>query len=383
MAWPAIEYSATMGSGGSAVKVFVMLAHGFDARLWEERWHRDEVLGVNERSPYGYHHANDMGAVVSFSQDAEEGMIGKFVRLAFRVLLGYDLIHAFRNLKGLRDSDVIWTHTESQSLAVLTLFPLLGAKRPKLVSQSVWLIDRWERLGFFRRALYRRLIRRADLMTFLSPLNAARAEQLFPGTPVAFVPYGICSDGARPVTSQAPGRPLKIVALGNDEHRDWRVLIETVNGRDRYSLKIATGRDLSALKPDPANIEIGRPSNNIELVALYEWADVVCVPLKPNLHASGITVVQEAVLQGKPVICTAVGGLDAYFSDDEVTFIPGNDGEALERAFDTIAGSPEPAWDRVRKARAKMLGQDLSSRSYVRRHVELSRALLGDGVEAV
>jgi len=36
------------------------------------------------------------------------------------------------------------------------------------------------------------------------------------------------------------------------------------------------------------------------------------VPLLPNLHASGITVIQEAVLAGVPVVATDTGGLDGH-----------------------------------------------------------------------
>lgn len=360
------------------MKVFVMLAHGFDARIWEQRWNDGKVLGINERTPYGYHHANDMGAVVSFSRDMPEGLIDKALRFLVRLVLGFDLIHALRNLKGLRDNDVVWTHTESQSLAVLAILPFLGARRPKLVSQSVWLVDRWRRLGPIRRVFYRQLIRKADVMTFLSPSNTAVAAELFPGTPVDFVRFGICADNSHPVSRRRPGETLRILALGNDEHRDWRTLIQAVNGRQRYSLKIATRRKLDALKPDPANIQIGRPSDNSELLALYAWADLVCVPLKPNLHASGITVIEEAVLQGKPVICTAVGGLEAYFSGGEVCFVPEGSEEALRAAFDEIAQAPEAAWKRAEQAQVKVLTGDLNSRGYVRRHVDLSRRLLGE-----
>ncbi len=37
------------------------------------------------------------------------------------------------------------------------------------------------------------------------------------------------------------------------------------------------------------------------------------VPLKPNKHASGITVMEEAALHGLPMVVTDTGGLKAYF----------------------------------------------------------------------
>ncbi len=47
-----------------------------------------------------------------------------------------------------------------------------------------------------------------------------------------------------------------------------------------------------------SNIAIRSANSNDQLHEEYEKADIVCVPLKPNLHASGITVIQEAVLSG-------------------------------------------------------------------------------------
>ncbi len=41
-----------------------------------------------------------------------------------------------------------------------------------------------------------------------------------------------------------------------------------------------------------------------------------------NRHASGITVVLEATLLGKPVVVADTGGIDWYFTRDEVVFCP-------------------------------------------------------------
>ena len=71
-----------------------------------------------------------------------------------------------------------------------------------------------------------------------------------------------------------------------------------------------------------SNIEIGRARSQDELLAAFREATLVCVPLLPNLHASGITVIQEAVLAGAPVVATDTGGLDAYFARDEIDSPP-------------------------------------------------------------
>jgi glycosyltransferase involved in cell wall biosynthesis len=115
---------------------------------------------------------------------------------------------------------------------------------------------------------------------------------------------------------------------------------------------------------------------------LYDWADIVVVSLKPNLHASGITVVQEAALRGVPVICSDAGGLRAYFSDREVCFVPAQDKAALRQAIEELAADRERRLALAECAQARMGPAGLSSRAYARRHAEISRELMSETVGA-
>jgi glycosyltransferase involved in cell wall biosynthesis len=103
--------------------------------------------------------------------------------------------------------------------------------------------------------------------------------------------------------------------------------------------------------------------------------------IKPNLHASGITVLEEAALLGVPMICSDAGGLRAYFSDSEVRFVPPQDVTALKAAIRELAADPDARLALAEKAQARMGSTGLSSESYVRRHVEISRDLLGLAAE--
>ena len=113
-----------------------------------------------------------------------------------------------------------------------------------------------------------------------------------------------------------------------------------------------------------------------DLEALYDWADIVVLPIKPNLHASGITVILEATAFGLPVICTDTGGLRAYFPDDEVRWVPPRDAAALRRAIADLAADDESRWRLVEHARARVQSRNIGSRAYARKHAELSRELL-------
>ena len=110
---------------------------------------------------------------------------------------------------------------------------------------------------------------------------------------------------------------------------------------------------------------------------MFDWADLVVVALKPNLHASGITVIEEAAILGLPVICSRAGGLDAYFSAEEIFYVDGEDPAQLRAAIQLLAHDDARRPALVRKARQRLYDDELTSKGYARRHVELSRQLLG------
>lgn len=361
----------------SPIQVFVHLAYGFGAQSWERHWKEGKILGINEPLPYGYYRAGTMGCSVTHSRDRPEAAPTRFFRLGIRAILGFDLIHAWRNLEGIRNADVVWTHTESQFLAILLLLQRTPrARRPKLIAQSVWLFDRWHKFSALKQRLFSALMKQADILTVLSPENLAVAKRVFPDVRSELVLYGIVADAKIAPTLRPVKKSLNIVSLGNDEHRDWSLLIDAVSGQGDWALKIASQNVKPSSIGNATNLEIVSLKTNDELFALYRWADVLVLALKPNLHASGITVIQEAALQGVPVICSDTGGLRAYFSDTDIRFVPPQDETALRNAIRDLANDPDIRLALAQKAQARMGPRDLSSESFVRRHVEISRDLL-------
>jgi glycosyltransferase involved in cell wall biosynthesis len=82
------------------------------------------------------------------------------------------------------------------------------------------------------------------------------------------------------------------------------------------------------------------------------------------------------VLRGVPVICSDTGGLKAYFTDKEVYYIPHGDPSEIQKAIAKLAGDDQLRWELAERAQARMKTGGLNSRSYARRHAELSRELL-------
>lgn len=337
------------------IKVFVHLAHGFGAQSWARRWKDGKILGVNEPLPYGYYRADTMGCAVRHSEDRHEAALGKLFRLGIRAILGFDLIHAWRNFDGIRSADVVWTHTESQFLSILLLLQSTPrARRPKLIAQSVWVFDQWHGFSALKQRLLSRLIMQADVLAAHSPENLAVAKRLFPEVRSELVLFGIAADTKITPALRSVKKPLSIISLGNDTHRDWNLLIDAISGQQDWTLKIASQKIKLSSIGNAANVEVVRLKANDELFALYQWADVLVLAIKPNLHASGITVIQEAALQGIPVICSNTGGLRAYFSDTEVYFVPPQDATALRNAIHYLADHPDVRLTLAQKAQARM-----------------------------
>ena len=363
-------------SRNAPINVFVHLARDKDASEWRRAKEAGTLVGCNDETPYGYGRAERMGCRVIFSRSSPESRLAKFVRLGIRAVTGFDYLHALRQAEALAAADVVWTYTESQYLAVAATLTAKFRRRPKLLGQSVWLFDRWQKLGLLHRLLYRRLIDKVDVLTFLSEENLTVARALFPQKRVEFVHFGLPSE-ERTEPTLRPATPIRILALGNDRDRDWKTLIAAVKGCEVASLQILSGTAPRRLAKGVPNVRIAPAASNADLVRRYAEATLVCVPLKRNGHASGITVIQEAVLAGVPVVASDTGGLTSYFSGSEVRYVPPGDVSALRDALLAVAKDPVAAREMAVRAQARLTGGSLGAEAYVRRHVQLSRELLG------
>lgn len=356
-------------------KVFVHLAQNKDARIWESKFYSGSLVGVNDKTPYGYGRAEQYGFSIEFSKIGDTGFISNVARIFLRVVLGFDFIHAWRNRQAMRGADVIWTHTESQYLAVAAVQMMMGSNVP-VIGQSVWIFDQWPRLSFIKKIFYKALMRKIRVLTCHSPVNVAFAKSLLPHADIRLVPFGIASETKIP-PRRRDQRPVRVLAVGNDKHRDWITLAQAVDGQDEMLLLVLSQTFPKRLLRDAGNIEARSARSNAELTEAYQGATVVCVPLSTNLHASGITVIQEAVLAGVPVIATDTGGLRDYFTEDEIRYVPIGDARALRHAISEIAGKPEEVVAAANRAQKRMgKDGDLGLDQYIMHHVDITKQIL-------
>ncbi|CAM3178958.1 glycosyltransferase [Methylobacterium mesophilicum] len=356
------------------LNVFVHLAFDKDPEVWRRAWADGNLVGRNDETPYGYKRASEMGCNVSFSQSRGEGFIKKVLRLGVRFILGFDLIHAINNSQEIRDADVVWTHTESQFLAVSALL-IRAPYRPKIIGQVVWLIDQWPNISVVHKYLYRALIAKVDVITTHSQLNLDVAKSIFPKQRVELVRFGIPAENPTPPTMRN-AEPTSVISVGNDRHRDWPTLIEAVGGNKGILLEIFSGTASRRRSRKWDNITIKPAQSNDELVAAYGRAMLAVVPLRSNLHASGITAIQEAILAGLPVIATDTGGLRSYFTDDEITYVPEGNVVALSAAIISVSENYQHHFEKVLRAQSRFNLRDLGAESYIRSHVVLSNDLM-------
>jgi glycosyltransferase involved in cell wall biosynthesis len=361
----------------SGVKVFVHLGHGFGSDGWQRRYSAGLIPGLNEPLPYGYHRAGDDRWLIEYSKDADESPLIQLLRRSLQRLVGFDLLHAWRNRRQIAAADIVWTHTEREHLAILFLKRLRGErKHPAVIAQSVWLFDVWPRLPAWKRRLYLRLLRQADLITTMSPANLALACALFPQKDCRAVLFGIGSKGSDQSARRRIEKPIRILALGNDMHRDWQTLLAAFGGMADYRVCIGSNavplRQVSGL----TNFSLLPATSKRDLTALYSWADVVVVPLKENSHASGITVVLEATLFGLPVVCAYTGGLAAYFSNEHLRYVPVADSHAMKAAVDEIAENDVLRQQLVSRAQNRIVEENLTAQGFAERYRKLSEELL-------
>ncbi|MFM0439753.1 glycosyltransferase [Paraburkholderia strydomiana] len=356
-----------------STKVHVHLFYGADPRFYRP--------GDNIGCLYGYHHAESDAFALTYSQDAREGKPMRLVRRALKAVLGFDFIHTWRNRAEMLRSDVIWTHTEQEGLSAALMLLLSGRKAgadssPLLLAQSVWLLDKWPSYGIVRKWLYRKLMARADQLTTLASENAALCKRYFNRDAKPLL-YGLNTRDfpVKAPIEWKPHSPIRIAAIGNDRDRDWDTLIGAFGNDARYTVKLATRRRIPASLRAP-NVEIALFSGIRKQHELYDWADVIVVPLRPNTHASGITVMLEAAAVGKPMVVTDVGALQDYFPAGEAAYIPPFNPSALRDAVDRLAAAPVEALRQAQAAAAGLLSRDLTTQHYAMQHVRITQEML-------
>ncbi len=316
-----------------------------------------------------------MGWRLTYSVDAPESSVVNFIRRALIKLLGFDILHAYSNRKLITSADIVWTMEEVQFLAVCALpYVVPGTKRVRLIAQTVWLFNKWNTFSSARCAMLRKLLLRADALTFHSRQYLDIVRRLVPGSEPMLLPFGISLDSfpwSEPDVQLHT--PRRILAMGSDPTRDWKTLLEAFGNDERFEMVIICGWLTEANAAQYKNLRVPRNPSMQEFRDLYEWADVVVVPMVTNLY-SGITVALEATSLGVPVVSSNTGGIPTYFTEDEVLYVPPSDPAALRARV--LGCTLEELQGFVQRAQQRFQQQDYSTHGMAARYIQLSERLL-------
>jgi len=356
-------------------KVLALMEHGRGINTWKARYAAGKV---SEKVPYGYD-VDDPEWDLVFSFDSRESRIVSIVRRGLLRILGFDLVHVWRNRKLAATADVVWTHTEHVHVAY-TLLSSLSRHLPPALCQSVWLPEELTHLPWLKRRLATWALRRSSVNVSNSVANVPHLEAIAPSRPLRYVAFGISPEPFASINhagdSPPQGSPFRILALGNDRHRDWATLIEAARNLTEVQFRVLTRH---ALPTDPSNnVEFAAAGSFDEVLAAYEWANLVCLPLTPNDHASGITVALEATYAKRPLLVTNVGGLGAYLpSLKPFSLEPGADAKAWEIAIRRTQANEDGVLAKMLKAaQHDASALDLTSRGYSRRLLDLTKDIV-------
>ena len=351
-------------------RVHLHLNHGRSLDSWRSAY---ESGAVFEPSPYGYL-AAERYVELTWSVDHAESPVVRLLRRGIAFLLGFDLVHAWRNRGAIAAAEVVWTHTEKEYLAIALLERLGRVPHRPMIAQSVWLWDRWRKAGPVRRALYRRLLARVEVTTVHSPLNAELGTRAL-GRAVRLVPYGVGPLAVLPAPKRTPGASLRVLAVGHDIDRDWESLAAVADARPDWRILVLSRRRSAArlATPERPNLTVRPASGVAELLEAYTDCDVVAVPLRDNVHVSGMTATLEAVVQGRPLAATDTGGLRELLGEHAAWARVGDPASLADAIADAASRGPEA----VAAARDHVRDAGLTLDDFVHRHVLLTAELLG------
>jgi len=332
----------------------------------EEYASRYEAGAAPDRAPYGADHVPGGWHFSVLGGGSPDGFAARLSRLSKRVLV-FDIGQTLLHLRDLRRSEYVYCHSEVEYLGVGLVFRVLRITRPILVGQTIWLFAEWPKHRRWLQRLMRFALARVDLFVANAEPNAEAGRALLPRGRHRYVPFGVSTVFAAGPELERPDRVPRLLSVGNDRARDWGTLEAAHRILGGPTLRIASNRNVMASEADVET----RPTTTVaELVALYRAAEVTVVSVSPNLHASGITTLLELAAAGGAAVATRAGGLDEYFTDDEVLFVPPRDPDALASAIASLLEDPAERRSRSERLAAAFHDRQYTTAAYWRRVTE-------------
>ncbi|HZB76631.1 MAG TPA: glycosyltransferase family 4 protein [Solirubrobacteraceae bacterium] len=291
---------------------------------------------------------------------------------------GLRLRRALAHTRAVRPQVVcVNTHT----IALFAQRPLARAPTVFMADASVW---QWHAMGIWRtvrrhsRALIepslrreRRALEAAHLTLAATAWAADGLRAVAPAARIEVHHAGLDVERFRPAP-RAPGDRVRVLFVGGRfSAKGGHALI------DALAPRLGADVTLDVVTPDPVaarpGVRVHRLSGaSPELVALYQQADLLCLPTRGD---AAPWVVLEAMACATPVLATAIGGIPELVGDAG-RLVPAGDQPALERALAELLADAAQREALGAAARARM-ERHYDVRRQAPRFVEVLRAAAG------
>lgn len=334
------------GEGAAVTAMHLHYARDLDAGSWEAR--HDEGH-VPDRWPYGLHHLLDHGIDLTPSHARWQPL----VRVGRRLGGGYDWDRLFSG----SGPALCWDERTGVPVALSGAPTLTGV---------IWLTEA-DRHHHVSDAMAGRALARTDIFV-LSQLQVSPLVTRWgvPAGRVHHVPFGIDVGFWQPLERDHTG----VLVVGNDRHRDHETAIRAAAATPARLTMVTQHRI------DVPGVTHITSLGHRELREAYAGCEVVAIATKPNVHASGVTTLLEALACGRPVVATRGGGLEHYLTKDTGVLVDPGDHRAMAREIRSLLSDPARARDMGEAGRASVESR-FSTARMGRDLAELARGLVG------
>jgi glycosyltransferase involved in cell wall biosynthesis len=288
-------------------KVAVEFGRALDPAAWQESHRRGEVPS---RVPYGLEELQNEGVELRVLPGPWRASRG--INSALRAMnKAADLDFSVWLEQGLRrscDALLCW----HEKTAVPAVLRFQGRRHLPILTGVIWSTD----LAVRRQHHVRAALRRTAAVWVLSDAQVpvlVRDCGLAPSQ-VFHLPMGIDTTFWSPAAF--PKNRGRIASAGNDQHRDYPTLLAAARRVASQVPDLVLTVASRHVQPGAEDFLVapGYVPHTVWRERLAE-ASVVAVALRPNLHASGITTVLEAMASARPVVVTGTPGMSGYVED--------------------------------------------------------------------
>ncbi|SMB29432.1 Glycosyl transferase, group 1 family protein [Serratia proteamaculans] len=294
------------------VLVFLGYRHAYNADAWRNRYKNGLA---NDSMVYGYENYKDKKIEVNYFR------FNKLERIIFKnKKIGMLYTYFIKLPLSLFFYDSVWTHFDKDGLyiAALKKIPILNKLMPTLVANFVWTIDALFSMSEKKIKIYKWLVSDIEKIVYHSEAETTHFKNTLgcKDNHIKKIHYGInfqsFNNSALEMCPVGFNAKRFILMVGTDIHRDLELFKWLVTQHANLSFVLCSNNpDFLNMKFETNNVEVLSADFN-EMIYLYRRCMLVVIPLKDNLHVSGLTTLLESAAVKKPIVLTFTPGFEDY-----------------------------------------------------------------------